>query len=111
MNLQRHMHQTATYWAADPANTDIYGKPVYSAPVTFQCRWETKNELFQSKTGEEKTSKSKVISTQPMIVDGWLFLGTSAALDPTTVDDAWEIQGLGVFPDLHNLQELTVAFL
>lgn len=110
MNLTRHLHQTATYWATD-GTTDLYGKPVYSAPVTFKCRWETKNELFQSKSGEEKTSKSKVISVTPMKIDGWLFLGVSVVTDPTKVTDAWEIQGLGVFPDLRGLKELTVAFL
>lgn len=110
MNLTRHLHQTATYWR-NTGVSDIYNKPVYDAPVTFACRWETKNELFQGKNGEEKVSKAKVISVTPMGVDDWLFLGTSAAADPTEVADAWEIQGLGVFPDLRGLKELTVAFL
>lgn len=110
MNLERHLHQTATFWAATDA-TDIYGKQVFEAPVTIKCRWETKNELYQSKHGEEKTSKAKVISVTSMDVNGWLYLGTSAATDPTTVAGAWEIQGLGVYPDLRGLKQLTVAFL
>lgn len=111
MQLSNKLNQEATYWASTGA-TDLYGKPVFSAPVKIKCRWEDANELFQSKGGEERTSKAKVFAITEMDIDGWLAPGNQTSqANPHNADKAWEIQGISTFPDLRNLQQLTVAFL
>lgn len=111
MQLTSKLPQVATYWAASKT-TDRFGKPTYSQPILVNCRWEDANELFQSKQGEERTSKAKVFCASELDIDGWLAPGDQTnKSDPLTADKGWEIQGLSTFPNLRNLQQLTVAFL
>lgn len=108
-NFERNLKQTATYWA--PASTDIFGKVTYSAPQERACRWEDRQELFRDKAGQETTSRSKIFMALDADLDGYLYLGTSAASDPTTVAGAWEIRQIARLPDLRNLKTLYVAIL
>ncbi len=106
----RHLHQVLTYWA--PAGTyDTYGKPLYLSPVQYNCRWEDKQQNFVNKIGTEKVSKSRIFLSEQLDIDGFVFLGTSVASDPTQVSGAREIQALGRIPDLRNLKSLTTVFL
>lgn len=110
MNLASKLKQTCTYWAPT-GQTDLYGKPVWSVPTTLSCRWENNQSQIMSKTGQEIVSKARVYLADPVDIDGYLFLGTSAALDPTLVIGAEDIQNVGTTPDLRNLQQLTTVYL
>lgn len=90
---------------------DVYGKRTFAPPASLACRWEEKAELFMNRFGEEVTSKSKVFLDTSVMLEGYLFLGTSTASSPLEVDGAYEIRGLQQIPDLRNLQTLTVAML
>lgn len=110
MNLARKLQQTCTYWAPT-GQTDLYGKPVWSAPAVLQCRWENNQSQIMSKTGQEIVSKARVYLMTPVSVDGYLFLGESAEADPNKVDGVESIQNVGTTPDLRNLQQLTTVYL
>lgn len=105
------MKDTATYWA--PTGEDKYGKTSFSTPVTLTCRWEDRVEQILNKKGSEIVSKSRIYISEPadVSIDGYLFFGTSAELNPIGLVGAWEIQQLGRSPDLRGLKNLTVAHL
>lgn len=108
----RHLNQTLTYWAPQ-STSNLYGKPNSVAPVQYKCRWENKTETLQNKSGEEFTSKTRVFldGSSAIDLDGYVFLGISAAADPTTVNGAFEIQQTGNTPDLRGMKSLTTVYL
>ena len=108
-NFERNLRQTATYWAS--TGHDLFGKQAFATPVTLPVRWEDKVELIRDKTGEEIASKSRVFLATDIDIDGYLFLGTSVAADPTQVNGAEEVRQLVSTPDLRNLKTLYVAYL
>ncbi len=85
--------QTAVYWG-NP-KPDGYGGQTFATPIEIKCRWDDVNELFINKDGEEKTSSAKVLVTQDLDKNGWLFLGALADLDssmtPENMDDVYRI--------------------
>lgn len=106
----RNMRDVITYWATTGVR-DTYGKPTYDAPVQIMGRWEDMQQLILSKHGKEYVSKSRVLVIETLTKDGYLYLGTSEAVDPTTVANAWEIQALGRLNDLRSMSSLTTAYL
>lgn len=109
---QRHLNQTLTYWPPAAAGaTNIYGKPASGSPVQYSCRWEDRSEQIQGKGGEQFVSKSRVFLNEQVEIDGYVYLGTSAASDPSLVDGAQEIQQVARQPDLRNIRSLTVLYL
>lgn len=109
VNLASKLNQTITYWA--PSAPDQYGGRTYAAPVTFQGRWEDRNETVMSPSGEEFTSRSRVFSEAEKLINGYLYLGTSDEVDPRAVSGAYEIQSTGRIPNLKANQNLHTSFL
>ena len=105
----RRMYQTATYWA--PGAVDGFGNVAFSAPATMLVRWENKNELFIGPQGREETSSAVVYVSESVENQGFLYLGTSAALDPREVEEAREIRGKAVSPNLTNTQTIVKVWL
>lgn len=108
-NYTRNMKQDITYWA--PGAPNVYGGRAYVAPVTLKGRWEGRQELFRDKYGQEVMSRARVYCESPVALDGYLYLGTSVAADPTTLSDAFEIRQTGSIPDLRAVVQLNVAIL
>jgi hypothetical protein len=104
----RNLKQTCTFWACD---SDGYGGFVYSAPVQIRCRWEERGELFRSVTGEELVSKAVVFVAEDVSIGGYLYLGDSDALDPTTLAGADRIQRFNRITSLSSMQLMRVAYL
>ncbi len=96
--ITRRYKQTATYWAV--TGVDNSGDPTFAAPVEIKVRWEQRAVVFTTPIGEEKSSTDVVFVKQDMVEGDFLFLGTSAAADPTTVAAAKEIQGWSKIPHL-----------
>lgn len=109
MSFDRHFHQTLTYWA--PGALDLYGKMTYAAPVQKLCRWEEVSLTYQDKKGEERQSKTRIFLVDDLDIDGYVFLGTSAATDPTQLDGAYEIQQKMRLPDLRAVRTMTTVIL
>jgi len=96
--LTRNLLQTATLWTRD--SVDSYGDPTFSAPVSILVRWEQKTELFVNVRGEEKRSNSVVFLDRDVAVGDFLLLGTSTAADPTSVQNAQQVQDFRKIPSL-----------
>lgn len=108
-NFERNLKQTVTYW--EPTGSDLFGKATFSSPVTLSCRWEDIQEQFTDKLGQVTISRSKVYLASDINIDGYLFLGTSVASDPTEVAEAEEIRNIKRIPDLYNLKTMYVAIV
>lgn len=106
---QSFQRQDVTYWA--PTGTDKFNKRAWAAPVVIKARWEDRIETVQSKDGSTYTSKTRVLTSAVLALDGYLMLGASNATDPTVIDGAYEIQALGRQPDLRNATSMSVAYL
>lgn len=109
MLLARYLVHTLTYWEV---STDGFGGYTFSAPVTYACRWEDKNVLFQNEHGEEVVSNA-VVTLQPEMVTGnYVAQGDHTGVaDPTTLEDAYRIKQRNRVTDLRNNQALTKVFL
>jgi hypothetical protein len=92
------LSQTATYWG--PATPDGYGGGTYPSPVAITCRWEDSTELVINRVGEEVMARAKIFAETDLVVGGFLFLGSSIAVDPRAVADAWEIIRIKKVPSL-----------
>ena len=53
-------NEYCTYWGYK--GQGAYG-PVYLPPKVIKCKWETKQELVRTSTGEEKLSSSPHLRT------------------------------------------------
>lgn len=100
--------QQATYWA--PAGFGAEGE-VFSAPATILCRWEDIAELFLNYQGEQVTSRSIVYTETRLTINGYLFLGISAAANPAVVTNAFKIRQSLAIPDLRNVRSEFRAIL
>lgn len=111
MYLKRYYKQTATYWA--PGTPDKFGKPNFAAPAQTKCRWENVVQTVYDAKGQEITSQATVAvpSDFPVVLDGYLFLGVSVAVDPRTLSGAQQIRVTHHTPDIRNLVMQQVALL
>lgn len=107
--ITRRLKQTATYWAV--SGTDSSGDPSFSSPTSIKVRWEQRTVVFTRPNGEEASSHSVVFVKEDMVEGDFLFLGTSAASDPTSVVAAKEIQGWSKIPQLVGSEFERRAFL
>lgn len=107
--LTMFFNQTCTYWAKN--GVDGFNKTTYAAPVQLPCRWEDRAELHQMENGEAIRVGSKVFLPQAVVVDDFLFLGTSNVADPITVQGAYQILDFKRVPSLHADEFENVAFL
>lgn len=105
----RGMVMSLTYWA--PNGSDRYGKMQFAAPITVNGRWEDKQQEFISPTGDTLTSKSVAYALQPILIDGYLYNGTSAASDPRSVTGARQVRQSLRVPSLSTLEEVVQAIM
>ena len=101
--------QTATYWGA-PVPTG-FGGTTFDVPKTLPVRWEEKGEEFIDDDGQERLSRAVVFLEDDVQVGGYLLLGTSIVVDPTTVDGAEPIQRFSKMPDIRAANYLRKAWL
>lgn len=81
--IEHTLNQTATYWA--PGVPDGFGGITWGPPQQLRCRWQQKQQLVRAKAGDERVSQAVVYMTQPIDLGGRLYLGSTAELDPTTL--------------------------
>lgn len=91
------LNQTITYWSVTP---DGYGGYTFGTPVQILGRWEDKVEAFVNPTGVQQYSQAVVYTETDLAPEGYVFLGTSVASDPTTVSGAQRILDYAKTPDL-----------
>jgi len=75
--------QTAVYWGVP--TEDGRGGKTYADGIEIQCRWDSvtqkKMDLGTIKDGNVYSSMTKVLVTQDLELDGYLYLGTIADLN------------------------------
>ena len=108
--FDKYLKDTATYWVLSDS-TDAFGEPTYATPVTRNVRWEDSIELFLNPAGEEEASSAVIYTSGTVQEAGYLFLGTSVAADPKTVDGAKIIHKVESVSDLKDRITLKRVFL
>lgn len=104
MNFSRMLKQTAVYWA-NPVSDGIGGR-TFADPVEISVRWEDKNEMFISTTGQESRSMAIVYAAIDLVEGGYLYLGTlddlssGEELNPLSIDNAHAILGIHKIPNI-----------
>ena len=107
--LTRNLRQAVTYWAY--SGIDGWGAVTYAAPVAITGRWEDKQVLFRDAEGQEVLSNAIVYVSQAVIIKGYLYLGTSVAVNPLDVSGAKEIRNYDITPNLKATAYLRKAWL
>jgi len=98
--LKRLLKQTATYWAGP--SSDGWGGYEFSDPVTVNCRWIDRIEVFTDESGREQRSKAVVLVESDVVVGGYIALGDysdSQYGDPTSVSGAYQIKAFAKVPN------------
>lgn len=88
--VEKNLNQTVVYWAY--AGPDGYGGATYSSPVELGVRWENVNELVQTGTGEEVVSRARVWTSQDLVEQSLIYLGTMDDSDYN--EDSSQMEGL-----------------
>lgn len=94
--------QVAVYWSAPVA--DGYGGFTFATPTEIYCRWDGKKEVFIDTQGRETVSKAKILVTQDLDEEGYLYLGelsdltTAMKANPKLVEGACLIRGFEKIP-------------
>ena len=94
--------QTAVYWGSPVS--DGLGGNTYATAVDIACRWDGHLENMLNKFGNQITSKAKILVTQDVDEDGFLYLGsladlsTEEKLNPMKVEKAFPIQRVDKTP-------------
>lgn len=104
----RGRNQDVTYWAATPNGLSGY---TFAAPEVVKGFWIDKAEMFYTSNGEELRSKSVCYVTIALSEDGYLFLGSSAVTDPTTLAAARQIKAINAVTDVRSASNVTKAYL
>lgn len=99
--------QTAVYWA--PGTRDGFGQPTWSTGVDIACRWDDTTTLSAeriiNKYGKEIVSQARLLVTQDINPEGYLYLGTISELsaqqkiNPKLVPTAYPVQRIEKNPE------------
>ena len=107
--IQKVCVQTAVYWGT-PVE-DGYGGKSFADPVEIACRWEERVNVVSDSRGNEIVSKVRVLVTQDLDEEGYLYLGelddldSDEEADPTIVDGAHEIVRFDKIPMIKKTDE------
>ncbi len=93
---------TAVYWAVSGNNGYTN---TFSAPAEISCRWEDRQKLVRTATGEEKLSSSTIFTDEELIMGSFLYKGdidslSSSAAGPRDNVASREIIAFKNIPDL-----------
>jgi len=109
-NLQRNMHDDVTHWPF--GGSDGFGGFTFGTPIKFKARWEDKNVLFLTLSGEEEVSNAVVYVPQSVDIGDYLGLGDlTASPDPTAISGPNRVRGYNRSTDLRGLHEIMKAIL
>jgi hypothetical protein len=104
--------QTAVYWG-NPVN-DGEGNKVCDTPFEIKCRWDDVVEVVTDKHGKSIESRAKVLITQELDEEGYLYLGTIESIlvqlsnpekvftKPMTFEKTYEIKRIANTPEIYS---------
>lgn len=86
-----------TKWVATPNG---YGGFTFGAPAVLDGKWENISEAFKTEEGETIVSKAVVFLLSDVSAGDYLYLGQSAAVDPTTLTGSARVRVFQRITDL-----------
>lgn len=113
--LTNMMKQIGTYWGSPVP--DGRGGWSFAAPTALSpdagtgVQWQDVNELFIDANGAEQMSKGIIFLSQAVVLNGYLYLGTSVAVDPQVIDGAQRIQRVDKIVNTRNSRTVWKAYL
>jgi len=110
--------QDAVYWG-NPQNNGEGGK-TFDVPVEIKCRWEDIELAVEEKNGKIIESRSRVLLTQDVDEEGFLYLGTldslldsaessDVTLNPLEIEHAYEIKRVFKVPELKSSTDFIIT--
>ncbi len=96
--ITRNLKQSITFWSSP--TPDGFGGNTFAVRKVIKGRWEDKTVLFINEKGIEVRSNAIVYLKEDAALGDWLFLGSSTAVDPTTIDGAREVRNFEKIPTL-----------
>lgn len=96
--LTKNLLQTATYWGNPVA--DGSGGYTFDLPVTVDCRWISKQELYRDAKGKEKVSSAIVLLGQDVDLDGYLYFGIATESNPKDIGGSHAIKSFSKIPSM-----------
>ncbi len=100
--------QVVTFWSSTP---DGMGGYTYGSPTAVRAFYAAKNQVIEDNQGRSITSNSIVYVDSDVSSEGYIFLGTSTASDPTTVSGASRILRYDVNYSLNGEARLRKVYL
>mgnify|MGYP003961122447 CR=1 FL=1 len=115
-HITRGHNQTLVYWAFSAR--DGYGGATFTAPVEISARWEIKQKMYTTTTGQRLESSHVAYVGQDVEPNDWLFLGSltdiASAIDetnPKNVTNALEVKARTKIPSLRADKFQRIAFM
>lgn len=103
----RGLTQTMTQWVV--TNTDVGFS--FALPVTFKCRWEDIQKIFNGPNNESLISNAIVGLSADVAVGDYIYLGESVETNPTTVSGAFRVRQFTTMRNLSGHITERVAYL
>lgn len=91
------LNQQVTHWGT---SSDGFGGYAFTPPTVLDGRWEERSEIIETATGETIVSKAIVFLGLDVDISDYLFLGSTAEVNPTTLDKAFIVKDFQKIPDL-----------
>ena len=93
--------QTAVYWG--PPEENGYGDKTFPEPREIKVRWDGEEMIVTDKYGNQFQQKAKVLVTEDLSFDGYLWLGSllemeSGITSPLEVENAYPIRKITKVP-------------
>lgn len=90
---------TATHWPRT-GRDGWTGAESFGAPATFACDYKSEAKRMTDATGAEFVTRHVLYTERSTIARGdYVLIGTSTAIDPTTVQGAEEVKAVTRFND------------
>jgi hypothetical protein len=103
------LNQNITYWP--PGTQNEFGGRTWGTPQVLKGRWEDVQEEVLAPTGETKISRAKILLSQPVDENGYLFQGASTQASPYNEEGAQPIGQVASVADLRNVRRLYTVFI
>ena len=106
----RHFKDKVTVWTN--SGSDGFGGFTFLKPVLFKCRYEDRQALFITDTGEEKVSSAMVFLAEDVLIGDYVAEGDfTSATDPTSIRNAKTVRQVQKETDLRSLNATRKLFL
>lgn len=87
--LKKICVQDCVYWG-DPVY-DGFGNRTFSTIKEMKCRWEETSEVIINRFGKEVMARSRILVTEDIMEEGYMYLGKLSDLDSNQINKPMEV--------------------